>query len=129
MKLIQKTNYIFVDNLIKDIFKMNILNFEFIRNNNSEERIQENFNLNLDILKKYYPKYFYSKLYNCNFNNIITIINHFLKDHNLKFKKIETTNNKKKLYKYYIKNQINNNDEEIKKLIIDNNKKITVNFN
>ena len=87
MKLIKKTNYIFVNNLINDIFEMNILNFEFIRNNYLEKTIVNNFNLNLDKIKIYYPKFYYSKLNNCNFNNIITIINHFLKEYNLKFKK------------------------------------------
>ena len=121
MKLINTPiDLIFVEKLILTIFQKKIKNFELYRNSNIEKEVILNFNCTIDLIKVYYPKHYYNHLYNCNFNSIITIINHFLKEHNLKFLKKETTEKNHKVYIYYIR-EINANKLYIlkKKIVID----------
>tara|TARA_B110000208_G_scaffold191684_1_gene259546 strand:+ start:95 stop:466 length:372 start_codon:yes stop_codon:yes gene_type:complete len=120
MKLKNKPELEFIELLIVNIFDLTILNFEFIRSEISENKIIDNFHKHSDIIKYYYPNYFYNEVDTANFNKIITILNHFLNEYNYKIYKKETTYNKKKLYKYYIMS-INHNHKtsiQIKNTVI-----------
>ena len=113
-----------LNNIIKNIFLMEINNFELIRTKIIEEKIIFNYNKNKQKLSNLYPY----KLNNISFNKIITIFNYILKKYNYRFYKKEYTCQKKKLYKYFILN-FDEYDKIKNKKLYKLNKNIVLNFN
>ena len=99
-----KPEPLFINKIFESIFKlkMDINNFKFIRNKFNQQMVINNFNDSIDNIKIYYPKYYINNITNISFNNIITILNHFLKIIGLKIIKHESTFNNKKIYTYFI---------------------------
>lgn len=102
MILAKKVNSEKTHEIIYKIFENDIINFKIIRTPDVEHKALSNFYEHIDMIQDFYPLYYRRKFKKMDFNNLITISNHFLKCEDLKIQKHETTRSRKKLYTYTI---------------------------